>query len=164
MTETVWQTRQTFRLVTGYAWGQTALVHRLEHKNLFVSSDRDLTSRRDEWLTTRSKWLAHSSLQAVPMGLGRLAVGLSPRRPVFDPGPVHVRFMVDKVALGQGFLWVLRFCHVDNIPPMLRTYLDINTAYSDQKDERANPGNSECSVRYRGQFHRKVPTFQSLRG
>jgi len=30
--------------------------------------------------------------------------GLSARRPGFGSGSVHVRFMVDKVALGQVFL------------------------------------------------------------
>jgi hypothetical protein len=35
--------------------------------------------------------------------LRRLAAGLPPRRPGFDPGPVHVGFVVDKVALGQVF-------------------------------------------------------------
>jgi hypothetical protein len=40
--------------------------------------------------------------------LRRLAAGLPPRRPGFNPGSVHVGFMVDKVALGQVFLRVLR--------------------------------------------------------
>jgi hypothetical protein len=31
--------------------------------------------------------------------LRRLVVGLSPRRPGFNPGSVHVGFVVDKVAL-----------------------------------------------------------------
>ena len=35
--------------------------------------------------------------------LRRLVAGLSPRRPGFDPGSVHVGFVVDKVALGQVF-------------------------------------------------------------
>jgi hypothetical protein len=39
---------------------------------------------------------------AVPW-LRRLVAGLSPRRPGFDPGSVHVGFAVDKVALGQVF-------------------------------------------------------------
>jgi hypothetical protein len=30
-----------------------------------------------------------------------LVAGLSPRRPVFAPGTIHVGFVVDKVALGQ---------------------------------------------------------------
>jgi hypothetical protein len=35
--------------------------------------------------------------------LRRLVAGLLPRRPGFDPGSVHVGFVVDKVALGQVF-------------------------------------------------------------
>jgi hypothetical protein len=35
--------------------------------------------------------------------LRRLAAGLPGRRPEFDPWSVHVGFLVDKVALGQGF-------------------------------------------------------------
>jgi hypothetical protein len=35
--------------------------------------------------------------------LRRLAAGLPPRRPGFDPGSVHVGFVVEKVALGQVF-------------------------------------------------------------
>jgi hypothetical protein len=38
-----------------------------------------------------------------------LVAGLSPRR----PGLIHVRFVVDKVALGQVFLRVLRFSPVN---------------------------------------------------
>jgi hypothetical protein len=37
---------------------------------------------------------------AVPW-LRRLVAGLSPGRPGFDPGLVHVGFLVDEVALGQ---------------------------------------------------------------
>jgi hypothetical protein len=39
---------------------------------------------------------------AVPR-LRRLVAGLPPRRPGFDPGSVHVGFVVDKVSLGQVF-------------------------------------------------------------
>jgi hypothetical protein len=55
---------------------------------------------------------------AVPW-LRRLVAGLPPRRPGFDPGSVHVGFVVDKVALGQVFPRVLRFSPVDFIPPVL---------------------------------------------
>jgi hypothetical protein len=40
--------------------------------------------------------------RAVPW-LRRLAASLSPRRPRFDPGSVHVGFVMGKVALGQVF-------------------------------------------------------------
>jgi hypothetical protein len=56
--------------------------------------------------------------KAVPW-LRRLAAGLPPRRPGFDPGSVHVAFEVDKVALGQVFPRVLRFSPVNFIPPVL---------------------------------------------
>ena len=46
-----------------------------------------------------------------------------PRRPGFDPGSVHVGFMVDKVALGQVLPRVLRFSPVNFIPPELH-YLE----------------------------------------
>jgi hypothetical protein len=46
---------------------------------------------------------------------------LSPWRPGFDPGPVRARFMVDKMALGQVVLRVLRFSPVI-IPPIFYTH------------------------------------------
>ena len=56
---------------------------------------------------------------AVPW-LRRLVAGLPPRRHGFDPGSVHVGFVVDKVALGQVFPpRVLRFSPVNFIPPVL---------------------------------------------
>jgi hypothetical protein len=48
----------------------------------------------------------------------RLVTVLSLRRPGFAPGSVHVRF-VDKIAVGQVFLPVLRFISVNIIPPWL---------------------------------------------
>jgi hypothetical protein len=33
----------------------------------------------------------------------RLVAGISPRRPGFDPRSVHVKFVVDQVALGKVF-------------------------------------------------------------
>jgi hypothetical protein len=54
--------------------------------------------------------------------LSVLVAGLSPRRLGFDPGPFRVRFVVDEVAIGQGFLRVLRFSLVNIIPPILHTH------------------------------------------
>jgi hypothetical protein len=39
--------------------------------------------------------------------------------PIYTPGSIHVRFVVDKVALGQVFLRVLRFSRQYIIPPSL---------------------------------------------
>jgi len=47
--------------------------------------------------------------------------GLPPRGPGFDPRPVYVGFMVDKVSLGQIFLQVHLFSPVIIILPMLYT-------------------------------------------
>jgi hypothetical protein len=47
------------------------------------------------------------------------AVSLPPRRPGFDPGSVHVGFVVDKVALGQVVPRVLRFSPVSFISLVL---------------------------------------------
>jgi hypothetical protein len=57
-------------------------------------------------------------VKAVPW-LRRLVAGLPPRTPGFDPGSVHVGFVVDKVALGQVFPRVLRFSPVNIIPLVL---------------------------------------------
>jgi hypothetical protein len=55
--------------------------------------------------------------------LRRLVAGLLPRRSGFDPGWVHVGFVVDKVALGQVFPLLLLFSPVSFIPPVLH-YLE----------------------------------------
>jgi hypothetical protein len=60
-----------------------------------------------------------AGIRAAPW-LRRLAAGLPPRRPGFDPGSVHVGFAVDKVALGQVFPRVLRFSPLNFLPPVLR--------------------------------------------
>jgi hypothetical protein len=48
--------------------------------------------------------------------LRSLVTDLSPRRPGFAPGSIHVGFVVDKVALGEVSLRVLRFSPVNIIP------------------------------------------------
>ena len=53
----------------------------------------------------------------------------SMRRLRFNPRMVNVRFMVDEVALGQVLLPVIRFS-VSIIPPVLYTYLHLNTPQS----------------------------------
>jgi hypothetical protein len=54
---------------------------------------------------------------------GRLVAGLSPRRPGFAPGPIYVGFVVDRVALGQVLLRVLRFSPVIIIPPGFHAHI-----------------------------------------
>jgi hypothetical protein len=51
--------------------------------------------------------------------LGRLVAGLQPRRSEFDPGSVHVGFVVDKLTLWQVLPRVLWFSPVSFVPPVL---------------------------------------------
>ena len=60
---------------------------------------------------------ATNKLKDVPL-LRWLVAGPQPRRPGFDPRSVQVGFVMDKVALGQGFPQVLRFSPVNFIPPV----------------------------------------------
>ena len=46
-----------------------------------------------------------------------------PKGSGFNPVPTHVRFVVDEMALGQGFLQELRVFLVGTIPKMLQTHL-----------------------------------------
>jgi hypothetical protein len=54
-----------------------------------------------------------TGLRRVVPWLRSLVAGLSPRRPGFAPGSIHVGCVVDKVALRQVFLRVLRFSPVN---------------------------------------------------
>jgi hypothetical protein len=59
---------------------------------------------------------------------------LSPQRPGFSPGPVHVGFVVIKVSLGQV---VLRFSPVIIIPPLLHCHLSPPHEVRDSPDQAA---------------------------
>jgi hypothetical protein len=70
--------------------------------------------------------------------LQRLVAGLPPWRPEFAPGSVHVGFVVDKAAVGQVFLRVLRFSHANIIPPLLHTHLSPPHEVCDSSDQAAH--------------------------
>jgi hypothetical protein len=63
--------------------------------------------------------------------------GLSRWSPGFDPRPVHVRFVVDRLALRQVYIGVLRFYSVNIIPPMLHTRLHLYAILSRSEDGRS---------------------------
>jgi hypothetical protein len=71
---------------------------------------------------------------AVPW-LRSLVTGLSPRRPGFAPRSIHVGFVVDKVALGQVFLRVLRFSPANIIPPLPHIHLSPPHEVCDSSDQ-----------------------------
>jgi hypothetical protein len=66
-----------------------------------ASEDNGISSRR-------VLFLCNPKVGAVPW-LRRLVACLPLRRPGFDPGSVHVGFVVEKVALGQVFHRVVGF-------------------------------------------------------
>jgi hypothetical protein len=74
---------------------------------------------------------------AVPW-LKRLVAGLSPWRPGFAPGSIHVGFVVDRVALWQVFLRVLRFTAANIIPPLLHIHLSPPHEVCESSDQAAH--------------------------
>jgi hypothetical protein len=70
--------------------------------------------------------------------LKRLVTGLSPRRPGFAPGSIHVGFVVDTVALRHVFLRVLRFSRTNIIPPLLHIHLSPPHEVCDNSDQAAH--------------------------
>ena len=85
----------------------------------------------------------------------QLVAGISLRIPGFDPGAIHVKFMVDW-ALGQVFLRVMRFSFVSIILPMLHTHLHLQAARTRRTNERSlGTLKKECSFGFRGAMNRK---------
>jgi len=74
--------------------------------------------------------------EAVPL-LRRPVAGLLLRRSGFDPGSVHVRFVVEKVAMRQVFLRVLPVRRVSINPLMLHAHFHPIRRTSGQKHSHA---------------------------
>jgi hypothetical protein len=84
--------------------------------------------------------------------LRRLVAGLSPRRPGFDPRPIHMSFAVEKVPLRQILLLVLRFFPF-SIIPLIFNYTFLLPG---QKYEAWKHCKNACSFEYWGPSDRKV--------
>jgi len=94
--------------------------------------------------------------EAIPW-LRRWVASLSPRRPRFEVRSVPLLFVVDKVALGQGFLRVLRLSLVNIIPLVLRTHLYLYAALPWQTGEVWEPSKKNSGLlENRGALDRKV--------
>lgn len=68
----------------------------------------------------------------------RSVAGLSQWGPGVDLRSVHVRYAMNKVVLGRGFLRALRFSLAKIIPPMLHTHIGLPTWCAYQKDKRVS--------------------------
>jgi hypothetical protein len=109
---------------TGTQWPQVE-THKLRHHSQALtfqcatarSGPRLLFVEASLSHSGSSGWMISPSQRPLPDNKHTRAVLW--RRPGFDPGSVHMGFVVDKVALGQVFLRVLRFSPVNFIPPVL---------------------------------------------
>jgi hypothetical protein len=76
-------------------------------------------------------------MQVVTAWLRSLVAGLSPRRPGFATGSIHVGFVVDKVALGR-FSPSSSVSPANIIPPLLHIHLSPPHGVCDCSDQAAH--------------------------
>jgi len=69
----------------------------------------------------------------------------APRRSNFEPRPVHVGFLVDRVALGQVFISYIP-CQYNSI---IGSYPTSSMCYSCQKYQGAKPGSLQKTMLFR---------------
>jgi hypothetical protein len=81
-----------------------------------------LSALQKHILKVPEKKMLNACRGVMPYHLRHLAAGFSQRRPSFATRVAHLGFVVDKVALGQVFLRVLRFSPVSIIPPLLHIH------------------------------------------
>jgi hypothetical protein len=84
----------------------------------------------------------------------RLVAGVFPRSTFFDTGPLHVKFVLDKMTGGLEFCPSAPVSPVGITSPMLHTHTDYY-----EKDRRAKPGNlqsKKCSLECRQTLGRNV--------
>jgi hypothetical protein len=84
-----------------------------------------------------SRSRAKLSIYTFVRRFGWSVAGLSQRRTRFGPRSVCVTFVVDRVALGQVFIPVLRFSPVSIIPSMLHTQLHLHVALTRRTNRRS---------------------------
>jgi hypothetical protein len=120
------------RLTTQETEDDTCLT---DLKNIWTSTPVGTTPKQTHSLTNLLsvvKWRAWLWAWRY-LALPGLVDGFSPHRPVFDPVPVHLRFVVDDVSLRQGVRRVIHFSNCSIIPPMLYTHIRSNTAHKDKR-------------------------------
>ena len=92
-------------------------------------------SENQQWLfpyTALNNWFRITETECVNWffnyNSGCLFVGLLPRRLGFHSSPVHLRFLVDKLAVWQVSLLILGHFPVSIIPPVSYTHLHLQHA------------------------------------
>jgi hypothetical protein len=102
----------------------------------FTLLENYLTHEIILWLSPSKRKFRLTS-RAVPW-LKRLVTGLSPQRPGFAPGSIHVGFVVDKVALGRFLSEYFGFPCRYIIPPLLHIHLSPPHEVCDCFDQAAH--------------------------
>lgn len=103
---------------------------------VYVYQNKLKHDRAVSWLR-RLEW--NTVVRAV-LWLRRFVTGFSPQMPRFEPRPLHMGFVVDKVERWQTFLWVLQFSTVSIIPTcspythLLPTLYNVNIKKKKQDD------------------------------
>ena len=105
------------------------------HEN-YMSCARQVESTR--WFKYDRDWLCVNKSRFVPVIFEPPCIStwkaewsfcydikMTVLRQGFDPRPLHVRFIVDRVALEQGFLQVFWYYLLSIIVPVLHTHLHI---------------------------------------
>jgi hypothetical protein len=69
--------------------------------------------------------------------LRRLVAGHLPWRPGFGTRLFYVRFVMDKVAVGQVFIRIFLFSPVYTIPTLIRTHRHLRCYYKKEKRVKA---------------------------
>jgi hypothetical protein len=94
---------------------------------------------RDSRESQQRKWNLGFKMRAAVPWLKRLVAGLTPRRPGFAPGLVHVEFVEDKMALGQIFLRLFGFplSIYHYTTPLLHAHLSPPHEVCDSSDQTA---------------------------
>ena len=81
-------------------------------------------------------------------------MGISPRRPGLEPGPVLVDFVGDRVVPGQVFLQVVRLLPVSIVVPLLLTHLHLLKPFLPNKRATNSDAVSKLtSIDKQQQFH-----------
>jgi hypothetical protein len=82
----------------------------------------------------------------------------------FDPGPAHMRFVVDKEALGQDFFEYFHSSSSNIIPPMFHTHLFLRAAFTRTNGCSLGTFKKQCSFRNQEQWIDKYFHFLVFNG
>jgi hypothetical protein len=90
------------------------------------------------YCAVRTEYLSIFQVKRNLSWVRQLVAGLLPRRPGFDHGSVNVKFVMDKVELGQIFLPVLTVLFLSISPRVAHTHVHVGAVT--KRANRRRPG------------------------